>query len=53
MTTTVSQASNSHPDAQPGIERLALNDCGALLRLKQALTERLRKFAPQGWIVTG
>ena len=44
MTTTVSQASNSHPDAQPGIERLALNDCGALLRLKQVplqLWERL------------
>ena len=46
MTTTVSQASNSHPDAQPGIERLALNDCGALLRLKQALTERMTQTWP-------
>ena len=46
MTTSVTPNASTRPHPHPTIERLALNDCGALLRLKQVLTERMTKIWP-------
>jgi len=46
MTTSVTQNPSAQHHPEPGISRLALKDCGALLRLKQVLTERMTKIWP-------
>jgi len=46
MTTSVTPNASTRPHPHPTIERLALNDCGALLRLKQVLTERMTQTWP-------
>jgi len=46
MTTSVTQAPSTRPHPHTTIERLSLNDCGALLRLKQMLTERMTQIWP-------
>ena len=46
MTTSVTPTPSVQHALEPGISRLDLNDCAALLRLKQVLTERMTQTWP-------